>query len=494
MVIEYNNEPATDAGRGSALAVELNGINVIDEAERKGAPRSLFWPWFAANVSVLGIGYGAYLLGFFGVSFTQALIAGLIGTVVSFLLCGVVAIAGKRGSAPTMIESRAAFGVNGNKLPGFVSWVLLVGWETVLAALAVLATATVFDQLGWSSGPATKLLAFVVVIVLVIGAGVLGFDTVMRVQQWITIATIVLTVGYMALTFGHIHFSVITANHPAGPVEAWVGAGIFALTGFGLGWINSAADYSRYLPRSASSAGVVAWTTIGAASAPIILVGYGLLLAGSDGDLLEAIGNDPIGALATILPTWYLIPFAFVAILGLVGGAVLDIYSSGLTLLSLGIRIPRWSAAGIDGVIMMLGSIYFVFIADNFFYPFQTFLYFVGVPVAAWAGVMLADVAMRRGPYAERDLFDPRGRYGSVRWPAVLTMLVGTGVGWGLVTSSQGITWLAWEGYFMGWLGGADGPWATASVGIVFALVIGFLGWLVFGRQTVRRQEALPVG
>ena len=41
-----------------------------------------------------------------------------IGIVVSFLLCGVIAIAGKRGSAPTMILSRAAFGVNGQKVPG----------------------------------------------------------------------------------------------------------------------------------------------------------------------------------------------------------------------------------------------------------------------------------------------------------------------------------------------------------------------------------------
>ena len=37
-----------------ALSVESNGLNVIAEAERKGRPAQLFWPWFAANVSVLG--------------------------------------------------------------------------------------------------------------------------------------------------------------------------------------------------------------------------------------------------------------------------------------------------------------------------------------------------------------------------------------------------------------------------------------------------------
>src|SRR3954466_14170064 len=92
------------------LPIEGNGINVIDDEERKGTPRQLFWPWFAANVSVLGISYGAFILGF-GLSFWQAVIAGIVGIVLSFLLVGFVSLAGKRGSAPTMILSRAAFGV-----------------------------------------------------------------------------------------------------------------------------------------------------------------------------------------------------------------------------------------------------------------------------------------------------------------------------------------------------------------------------------------------
>ena len=44
------------------LQIEVNGINVITDAERKGHPRDLFWPWFAANVSVLGLSYGSFVL------------------------------------------------------------------------------------------------------------------------------------------------------------------------------------------------------------------------------------------------------------------------------------------------------------------------------------------------------------------------------------------------------------------------------------------------
>jgi purine-cytosine permease-like protein len=472
------------------LAVEQNGINVIAEAERKGKPSDLFWPWAAANVSVLAISYGAFVLGFV-ISFWQATIAALIGVVFSFALCGLIALAGKRGSAPTMVISRAAFGVTGNAVPAFLSWLLLVGWETVLVALSSLATATVFTELGWGGGDLTKVVAFLVTAALVIGAGVLGFDVIMRLQTYITIATAVLTVGFLALTLDEINWDRVSAL-PSGSTQAFVGALALVATGFGVGWVNTAADYSRYLPRSSSGRGVFGWTTLGGAIAPALLIIFGIALAGSSDTLSGKIASDPIGALTTLLPTWYLVPFAIVAVLGLIGGAVLDIYSSGLALLTLGVKVPRYVAAAIDGVIMTLGAIYLVFFADNFVVPFQGFLITVGVPIAAWAGVFIADLLLRRGPYSDTELYDVRGRYGAVRWPGVLLIALGTFLGWGLVTNGLA-SWLTWQGYLLDplGLGGKEGAWAFANLGVFVALLVGFLGWLLLGRSTVARQEQL---
>lgn len=470
--------------------VERQGTDVIAESDRKGRPRDLFWPWFAANISVLGLAYGSFVLGF-GISFWQATIVSVIGVAFSFLLCGIVAIAGKRGSAPTMVLGRAAFGVRGNRLPAFLSWILTVGWETALASLAVLATSTVFRELGWDGGVLTKLVALVVVAALVVGAGIAGFDVIMRLQTWITVITAVLTIVYVALALPSIDLGAIAAL-PSGSAQNVVGALVLVMTGFGLGWVNAAADYSRYLPRSASTRGVVWWTTFGGALAPIVLVVLGVLLAGSSKDLNAAIGADPIGALTTVLPVWFLIPFALVAVLGLVGGAVLDIYSSGLALLSAGIRIPRPVAAGVDGVFMVAGAVYVVFFADSFIQPFQAFLVTLGVPIAAWCGVFVADVVIRRAPYAEGELEDRRGRYGDVRWLAVGLVVVGTALGWGLVTNTYGVpSWLNWQGYLLEplALGGRTGAWAYANLGVLVALVVGFLGTLLFARGSVRRQE-----
>ncbi len=473
--------------QGNAFAVEQNGRNVIPESERHGHPRDLFWPWCAANISVLGLAYAAYVL-YFGLSIWQALFASVVGTVLSFVLVGLVSLAGKRGSAPTMILSRASFGVIGNALPGLVSYLILVGWEIVLVSLSVLATATIFQDLEWSSGNSTKVIAFLVVVGVIVLAGILGFEVIMRLQRWLTIATVIMTLGYIALTVDEIDFNKVDSM-VSGSRTAVIGALLLMMTAFGLSWTNSAADYSRYLPRSSSSGAVVGWTVFGSAIAPVVLLVYGLLLIGSRPDLIDKIGTDPIGALADLLPTGYLLPYAIVAVAGLVAGAVLDIYSSGLTLLALGLPVQRWMAAALDGVLMIIGSIYVVWYAQDFIGPFQGFLITLGVPITAWCGIFLADLALRKQDYDDAALFDPRGRYGSVNWLSIGLMVIATGLGWGLVVNfADGF---GWEGYLLDpfGLGGKTGTWGGANLGVAVAFVVCFVGYFLLARGRVRSQE-----
>lgn len=489
----------TGIERVRRAGIETTGIEIIDESERTAKPSDLFWPWFAANVSVFGISYGTYVLGF-GISLWQAVLVTIAGIVVSFAACGVVAIAGKRGSAPTMILSRAPFGVVGQKLPGVFSWLISIGWETFLAIMATLATATVFRELGWSSGTAVKVIAMVVIAALIVAASVAGYHVIMRMQSVLTWITGVVTVVYIALTLDEIDLDRVTAL-PNGSGQAVIGAFVMVMTGFGFGWINIAADWSRYQHRSAPGAQIVLWNTVAGALAPVVLVLYGVLLAGSSEELAAGIVDDPIGTLATVLPTWFLVPFLVAAILALVSGAVLGIYSSGLTLLSLGVRIPRPAAAFIDGVILTLGTIYVVFFASSFLGPFQSFLITLGVPVAAWAGIMIGDIALRHRDYDEAALFDPAGRYGAVNWGAIATMVVASVVGWGLVVNNfaQDATWNNWQGYLLEPLGlgtwnAADGfwegNWPYANLGVLLAFAIGLVSTLAFQRGAVKRQES----
>ena len=465
--------------------LELIGINFISESERKGKARSLFWPWAAANVSFLAISYGSFFLGF-GISFWQATAAAIIGTVGSFLLVGISSLAGKRANAPTMTLSRAAFGVKGNKIPGFLSYLIFVGWETVLVSLATLASETVFTRVGNIDPDLSRILGFLLAGGLTIVGGVLGFKVIMKLQVYLTISTLILTFGYIVLTIDSVDWSKVSSI-PNGTTQGFIGALIFGVTGIGLGWVGCAADYSRYLPRSTSGNSVVGWTVFGAAIVPITLVIYGSLLAASSPELSELVASDPIGALTTLLPTWYLVPFALVAILGLIGGAILDLYSSGLTLVSIGVPVKRHTAAAIDGLIMTIGTIYLVWFASDFFVPFQGFLITLGVPVAVWSAIFVADVLMRKG-YAEDELFDPKGRYGGWNLRSIGLVFFGAIIGWGFVTNSSA-GWLSWQGYLLGPLGGRDGSWAYANLGVLFALVIGFIGHILLSKNKIKKQS-----
>ncbi|MGQ4517708.1 purine-cytosine permease family protein [Dermabacteraceae bacterium P13077] len=483
--------PPPAAENSRRVGIEKTGIEIIAEGERTAKPRDLFWPWFAANVSVFGMSYGAFVLSF-GVSVTQGALVALVGVTLSFLLCGVIAVAGKRGSAPTMVLSRAAFGFHGQKVPGIVSWLTSIGWETFLAIVATLATATVFKQLGWVSGNATgvKIAATAAVAALIVAASVAGYHTIMRMQSLLTWLTGTVTILYVLLTIPSIDWGKVSAL-PSGSWQQVTGALVMVMTGFGLGWINIAADWSRYQKRDASTGAIVFWNTFGGAIAPVLLVIFGLFLAASDEKLSKAIGEDPIGALAAVLPVWVLVPFWLTAVLALVSGAVLGIYSSGLTLLSLGIRIPRAAAAGIDGLILTAGTIWVVFFATSFLEPFQSFLITLGVPLASWAGIMIADVMSRKRDYDEQALFDPRGLYGAWDWTSLGIMAVASGIGWGYVVNvfAEAASWNNWQGYLLWTVGGKDSAWAYANLGVLFALVFSFLAALVLRGGKVKRQE-----
>ncbi|WP_162872704.1 purine-cytosine permease family protein [Austwickia chelonae] len=463
--------------------VERNGINVIAEDERYGRAGDLFFPWFAANASVLGLSYGAWLSAFGG-SLRQSVLAIFLGVLASFLLVGMISLAGQRGSAPTMTLSRSAFGPWGNLVPTAVAYLSLIGWEIVLISIGTLMARTVARRIGAGDGSLAMAATFVTMVIIVMASGIRGFPSIMRIQSGLTWATGVLTIGYLFLVADHIHPEVVL-ERPEASVSAMVGLFVFCLTSFGLSWASCAADYSRYLPRRVSGKKVVSVTVFGGSLPILALVMTGLFLSASDRQLAGHIASDPIGALTGALPTWYVLPFAMVALLGLLSGAILDIYSSGLTLLNLGLPLKRWQAVAVDGALMMAGSAYMVWFAPGFLTVFQAFLLALGVPLAAWIGVFLADFAQRQGQYP--DATAPEEMPHRNRLVPLVLMALGTTVGWGLVTNPT----LPVLGFLLPWFGDPEGHLARSGAGVLIAMSIGFLGsFLIHQVSSCHRLEA----
>src|SRR3954454_22861726 len=99
-------------------SIESNGVNPVTDAERRGTPRGLFGVWFSWNVSILGISCGIFVFGL-GLSAWQAIVAGVLGYLLSSALVGLLAVGGPRTGLPSLTQTRFAFGFHGNKFPTF---------------------------------------------------------------------------------------------------------------------------------------------------------------------------------------------------------------------------------------------------------------------------------------------------------------------------------------------------------------------------------------
>jgi purine-cytosine permease-like protein len=480
MAHELLESAADQAGR-TGRGIERLGIGWVDDQLRHGVPRRLFWPWTAANVSFFTVSYGVFVVAL-GLNTWQAVLAIVLGGALCYPVVGIVGMAGTKGAAPTMVLSRAAFGFHGNKLPTLFVYLSLVGWETISIALGALATRTILVRINPSLGTTAALAAgFAITVVLSVIVGIYGYDLIMRVQRWITVVVAVMTVGYVVVIVPKLNFA--SAAHPGG--FALVLGGIALVIANGIGWAAGGADYSRYLPKGSSGTAAAVWTAVGGFAAPTVLMLLGVLLTAGDPALAAAAADDPIGAFATLLPTWFLVPFLVTTVLSVIAGVVFNLYSSGLNLLALGLRVPRWVAVTIDGVLMMAGGIYLVFVSPTFFAPLQAFLILIGVVISGWSAVFVVDLALyRRGGFDRGLLYRPDG-YGRVNAAGVVSLVAAIVVGWGLSSSTApGL------GSLLGFLltpAAKAGTVGESNVGVVVAFGVAGVAYAVLSRVSRSR-------
>jgi purine-cytosine permease-like protein len=421
-------------------AIEMRGIEPIADHERHGRPFELFWIWFAANIGILGIVYGG-ILAAAGLNLWQSLLVALLAPFLSFLLVGVLSLAGTWGGAPMLTLSRAAFGPRGNLGPAVVSWISLVGWETISVITAAYALLGLLNLIGLPSNPFWTAVSLVLIALLVVGAGLLGHATLVWVQRaatW-TFGLLTLPIAIFLLKGAAAHWPVIIARTAAHWDTGVLATMSILIAGTGLSWANTGADYTRYLPRQSKGGAIIWWTICGSVLPLCVLIMVGVLLSTSVPGLASA--ANPIQVIGAVLPSWMAVPYFVTAIGGLVAGADLSIYSSGLNLLAVGLRLKRYQAVLVDGVLMVAGATYVMLIAQNFLGPFENFLQLLADGIATWSAVFLVDMWFRRG-YEGADLRETgrESRYfyrHGVRWEALTAWGLGLLVSLALTFSPQ---------------------------------------------------------
>lgn len=407
--------PYPDADR--PWAVETHGIDAVPDSDRHGRAVDLFWLWLAANLGIVGVVYGAVLAAL-QLDLAQAVAVAVVGTAGSFLLVGVLGTAGPRRGLPMLAWSRRLFGRWGNLGPALASWMSLVGWETITAIVAADALLALVPTRAAEAGERPGVLAALGVVAgLALLLGRLGHATIVAVQRAVAAVFGLATVAVVADVATRAGWARAASMGPAPFTSVVAGASIVAAAA-GVSWVNVSADYTRYLPTAVRAKAIAGWTTLGASLPLVVLVVLGYVLWASPAGTRSA--SDPIGAIRSALPGWAADPYLVIAVAGLLAQMVMGLYSSGLTLLALGVRARRSRTVVVDATVVVCLGAWLMTARRGFLGTFEGFVELLACPVAAWAAVLLAGMAMERRT---------KNRSGGGARAATLSWVVGTVLG-----------------------------------------------------------------
>ncbi|MFF8991824.1 cytosine permease [Streptomyces sp. NPDC014983] len=383
-------------------ALETRGIEQVPDHERTGRTRELFPTWVGANISVLLLTMGASLVVAYHLNIWQALVVAVAAPVVSYGLVGLIGIAGKRGGAPGMALSRAVFGQRGNLLPGSLIWMARWGWETINAVTGAYAMLTIVDIVfGIEANSVLDMVTLLVFVVATFAISGLGINAVQKCNRYATYffgVFSVLVLVYLAVETDWAR----VMHHSAGSTAAVI-TGIGMIAAGGVSWIPTAPDFTRYLPRTASSKAIVGTAVGGAGVVVLPMVLMGAVMAVSTPDLASA--TDPVSFLGKILPTWIAVPYLFIALVGMLLINSMSMYSAGFTAQTLGFRVPRHWAVSVNAVISLVFGGVLMLVATSFMGSFIAFLSLLAVAFSAWVGVFGVDMLHRTG-YDGRAMAD----------------------------------------------------------------------------------------
>ncbi len=471
----------------TAFHVEQHGIDFIPTSERWARPRDLFGMWAGASVQIEYFVYGAILMTTFGFTFAQAVSLIVIGNI-SFLLLGVCSLQGPDAGTTVFAINRASYGPNGSRLISLFNWITQIGFETEGLILIVGALLVLSIKAGFDPGTPAKVLFILAAVAVQIVLPFLGHATIVKTLRLLIIPFLALFAVLLGFSTGHAHLNAVA--HGAG-WQTYVGGLAFTIILSGLGWTECGNDFSRYLPPDSSKKAIVGWVFLGTAVPEILVMTLGAVV----GTFLASVGTSANAFLPfahqSAIPPWFVVVFLLFAMAQLFAINSLDLYSSGVTLQALGVRVKRYQAVIIDSVICLGVTIYAVF--DSSFNTYlKDFVDIVIIWIAPWVAIYLVDWGLRRWRYVPSELqrTDRGSLYwskGGVHWPAIVAQLVGMVASMAALYPTFSVP--RWMNPITVHTGGADFSVFTgiAAGGIVYAA----LAWKGVRRQAERQDELL---
>ncbi len=416
---EQGGRKGPGAGDDEFLRIELRGLEPVPPERRHGRPRELFFIWSGALADFFSLFAGALLISAAGLGFWDACLVLVAGALAGAAFLGLLSITGVRSGAPQIVQSRMVFGRRGAAIGGLLTMLIAIGWFAYDCAIAV-STAKALPILRHTPQPVEPLL-----VVAIAGfsflVAVYGHRTI-SVFQHVQVPAFLIVCGALALfTFPRWNLTLQSRLAP-GAHLAGLALGFTLTFALIVSWVTYAADYSRYLP-SRSSGSRVALASGGGGA-------FSLVLCGLLGAAIQT--SHPSALLPNLIVASVPLPFAYLfaafIVVAELSSNYLNIYSAALCALAVGIRLRRWLAASVVGVVGGLLAALVLFAGVGFQGNYVEFLTLTYVWFPAWGLLVILDSLWRRRPLDPGELVARRGYWyqAGFRWPMVLALCCGT--------------------------------------------------------------------
>lgn len=398
MTVADPTEPSVQTDgtyRDKLVAVEPGGNEFIAHEDRHGHPRQLFWTWTSPNLEFATIFVGVLAVAVYGMTFWQAVAGIVIGTGLGAIAHYFLSARGPLHGVPQMVLGRLAFGFKGNAVPAVLMSVTAgVGWFATNSVSGAFALSTLFGI-----GP---LPALVIVVLIQTGFAFFGHNLVQAFERW--------SFPVLAVIFAVASVVILTKSQFGAPaIDGGVGGlGGFLLTvgtafGYAAGWTPYAADYTRYLPATVSTARTGLFASLGLFLSCAILevVGAASVTIG------PATSDNPTEAFTSELAS----PLAKATLLAIAIGAIaancINIYSGAMAFVTIGVKLPHHVARALVTVFFGIAGFGIAWwaLADAAA-SYEAFLLIIAYWIGPWLGVVFADQYLRRGQSIAGFLYD----------------------------------------------------------------------------------------
>ncbi len=337
-------------------------------------PVSLFYIWFAANLTI-----GDFAIGFIPVDLGQpvypTILALIIGNVTGGALLGMMSVMGVRTRKSQMSLSYGPFGKAGSSVMAFLQWGNTLGWLTVNLVLASFALEIIMKGVYF-------LIPLLLVALIVLALAYYGHDAIRKFELAMSVA---LGILFFVISIETVFdFSSGISYNPAPVLPVYAGFGITLAASFSyiMAWGPYASDYSRFVGGKKEGSRAFSYTFLGGAIASFWIELLGMAVAIATGNLYE----NPASALAHYMGQ-YFIAGMIALFLGGIAANALNLYSNGLSFNTAvnrsGRKLPLILGTAIA---LSLG-----FIGYNSFYGFyENFLFILDYWITPWLGILIA--------------------------------------------------------------------------------------------------------